>query len=159
MPKEPQNSLIVLPPIPDQKEMTRRDRVSLRAMCQEAVHEFTILRRRQATDDFVEKHERPPTEDELDRIQPLMEEFDPVVELAILSADHRNEPALRAQAANAAAQYLRPKLSAVTMMEDPETLAAAASKRELAVKLLGVMNMVAMATKMRDVPVESTLSS
>lgn len=140
--------LVTLPPIPDVKEQNRKDRIGLRAMCQEAVHQFTLLRRRQAYGDFVAKHERPPTDDELDRIQPIMEEFDPVVELSILSADYRNDASLRAQAANAAAQYLRPKLSAVAMMDDPETLAAAAQKKELALKLMNVMEMMAMAKKM-----------
>ncbi len=134
-------------PAPTPGEVARRDRIGLRAMVQESVHHFTQLRRQEAYAEFEREQGRPPTAEELDRIQPLVEEFDPVVELAIIAADHRNKVELRRQALSDAASYLRPKLSAVQMLDDPETLQAAAQKRELAVRLTALMDVLVSAKR------------
>lgn len=134
-------------PAPTQSEVSRRDRIGLRAMVQETIHHFTQLRRREAYDDFLREQGRAPTESELDRIQPLIEEFDPVVELAIIGADARNKVELRRQALADAAGYLRPKLSAVQMLDDPETLQQAAQKKELAVRLTALMDVLVTAKR------------
>lgn len=140
-------------PKPEHREVSRRDRIGLRAMVQESVHQFTVLRRQEAYVLFEQEHSRPPTAEELDAIQPMMEEFDPVVELAIIGADHRNETALRRQALSDAAQYLRPKLSAVAMLDDPERATEQAQKEQLARRLTDLMAAVLGAK--RDAPVSS----
>lgn len=140
-------------PKPEHREVSRRDRIGLRAMVQESVHQFTVLRRQEAYVLFEQERGRPPTAEELDAIQPMMEEFDPVVELAIIGADHRNETALRRQALSDAAQYLRPKLSAVAMLDDPERATEQAQKEQLARRLTDLMAAVLGAK--RDAPVSS----
>ena len=129
-------------PRPEPREVSRRDRVSLRAKVQDAVHHFTMLRREEAHARFVRENGRPPTAMELDELQPLVEEFDPVVELALIGADYRNETSLRRQALAEAAQYLRPKLSAVAVMDDPENLTEQAQKNELVKRLMSMMELM-----------------
>jgi hypothetical protein len=133
----------VLPPKPTKSEVNRRDRIGLRAMCQETVHHFTLLRRRELAEQIEQERGYPPTEQELDALQPLSEEFDPVVELAIIAVDRRNEVTVRRQALSDAAQYLRPKLSAVAHLEDPSTLVQESKNQELAMRLVQAMEVVA----------------
>lgn len=137
------SNIQVLPPKPTKNETIRRDRIGLRAMCQETVHHFTMLRRQELYDQILEERGTPPTEKELDALQPLNEEFDPVVELALIAVDRRNEVSIRRQALSDAAQYLRPKLSAVAHLEDPNTLAAESKNQELALRLVKAMEVVA----------------
>lgn len=133
----------VLPPKPPKSEINRRDRIGLRAMCQESVHHFTMLRRQELYDKIMEERGVAPTEQELDALQPLNEEFDPVVELALIAVDRRNDVTIRRQALSDAAQYLRPKLSAVAHLEDPNNLAAESKNQELALRLVQAMEVVA----------------
>ncbi len=116
-------------------------------MAQDSVHHFTMLRRQEIAREYYKNHHEPIPDEELDRLQPLIEEFDPVVELSIIAVDRRNDVGIRRQALSDAAQYLRPKLSAVAMLDDPETLAAQSQKHELALKLVGLMGAVASAKK------------
>ena len=146
-PRIVENASSQLVPRPEPREASRRDRIGLRAKVQETVHHFTLLRRQEIYAQFEEREGRPPTAEELDALQPLVEEFDPVVELAIIGADYRNETSLRRQALSDAAQYLRPKLSAVAMLDDPETLSAQAQKQELAKKLVGFMELLSQARR------------
>jgi len=129
------------------QEKSRRDRVGLRAMAQDSVHHFTMLRRDEISAQFFAENGYRIDPADLDRLQPLVEEFDPVVELSIIAIDRRNDVSIRRQALSDAAQYLRPKLSAVAMLEDPESLASASEKYELAKKLVGLMGVVASAKK------------
>lgn len=133
----------IIPPRPTKSETNRRDRIGLRAMCQESVHHFTMLRRQELYDQILTERGTPPTEQELDALQPLNEEFDPVVELALIAVDRRNDVGIRRQALSDAAQYLRPKLSAVAHLEDPGTLAAESKNQELAMRLVQAMEVVA----------------
>lgn len=137
----------ILAPRPTSQEKSRRDRVGLRAMAQDSVHHFTMLRRDEISAQFFAEHGYQIDPADLDRLQPLVEEFDPVVELSIIAIDRRNDVSIRRQALSDAAQYLRPKLSAVAMLDDPETLASASQKHELALKLVGLMGAVASAKK------------
>lgn len=67
---------------------------------------------------------------EVDEEQPLIEEYDPVVELALIASDYSIKTELRRQANADAAQYLRPRLKTVEHLEDP--LAAATAERKVA---------------------------
>lgn len=89
----------------------------------------------------------PIDERELDRIQPLIEEYDPVVELAIMASDYSNEPSLRRQANSDAAPYLRPKLSAVSILDSPDVLEHEEQKKVLAGNLLGLLEAASRAKK------------
>lgn len=112
----------------------------LRALCQESVHQFTDLKRKR----IVEQNPNI-SEDDLDALQPSIQEYDPVVQLAIMGADHSLKPEVR-KAANAdAAQYLRPKLKSIEMLEDPRLLESESQKAELAKKLVGAMELMAKA--------------
>jgi hypothetical protein len=144
-PRKGTSSDVVLAPIPERAENIRRDRVGLRAIVQESVHHFTILRRKELARQHYDEFGELPTVEWLDLRQPLMEEYDPVVELGIIAADYRNEVGLRRQANSDAAQYLRPKLSAVAMLDDPEVLQNKSEKIQLARRLVGLMDMVARA--------------
>lgn len=84
-------------------------------------------------------------EELLDELQPLVEDYDPVVQLAMLSIDQKQEPALRRQAASDAAQYLRPKLKSIELLEDPQSLQLQEEKNELASRLVGLLDSVALA--------------
>ena len=137
----------VLAPRPTPNEKARRDRIGLRAMAQDSVHHFTMLRRQEIASNYYRQNGTPISDEELDRLQPLVEEFDPVVELSIIAIDRRNDVSIRRQALSDAAQYLRPKLSAVAMLDDPETLAAQSQKQELARRLVTLMGAVASAKK------------
>ena len=106
-----------------------------------------MLRRQEIAAEYYREKKLPIPDDLLDRLQPLVEEFDPVVELSIIAIDRRNDVTIRRQALSDAAQYLRPKLSAVAMLDDPETLASASQKHELALKLVSLMGAVASAKK------------
>lgn len=149
----------ILAPRPTQGELNRRDRIGLRAMVQEQVHHFTMLRRRELYDEFVVREGRPPTESEMDRMQPLIEEFDPVVELSLIAADYRNDPAIRRQASSDAAQYLRPKLSAVAMLDDPNRLAQESEKRKLAARLVDLLQLVSVAKTSAGASVQESQKS
>lgn len=149
------HDLEILPPKPERGEIARRDRIGLRAMCQESVHHFTILRRMEIAADYKAEKGHDIPEALLDRLQPLIEEYDPVVELAIMGADYRNDPVLRRQANADAAQYLRPKLSAVATLEDPERLAAQAERNKLASRLVTLVQAFEIAKREQSAPAEA----
>lgn len=121
---------------------TRRDKAELRAAVHEAVHEFTHLRRDKLRAQYKAEH---PTASEhtileyLDEVQPLYEEFDPVVEMSVFASDHRNDSKSRRQAMADVAPYLRPKLKQIEHMESPEQRDLNARKSDLATQLLAVL--------------------
>lgn len=121
---------------------------SLRAMTQERVHHFTHLKREEIRKNFFLEHGYEIDESELDRLQPLIEEYDPVVELSLIASDYALEPSIRRQANSDAAQYLRPKLSAVKIMDDPEAVEVENQKMRLANRLVEVMETMAAAKKL-----------
>jgi hypothetical protein len=124
-----------------------RSKTALRAASQDAVHHFTSLKRDEIRARYLEEHGLPIDERELDRIQPLIEEYDPVVELAIMASDYSNEPSLRRQANSDAAPYLRPKLSAVSILDSPDVLEHEEQKKVLAGNLLGLLEAASRAKK------------
>lgn len=124
-----------------------RSKIALRANVQDTVHHFTSLKRDDIRRRYFEEHGCEIDERELDRIQPLIEEYDPVVELAIIASDYSNEVTLRRQANADAAPYLRPKLSAVAMIDSPETIEHEEQKQRLASNLLGLLEAASRAKK------------
>ena len=119
-----------------------RTKVELRAAVQDSVREFTIMRRERILPDIVALHPDWTDEmvqQELDFRQPQYDEYDPVVQLAVMAADHSNSPELRRQAAGEAAQYLRPKLKSIEMVVDPLSEETRAERAELAARLVGLL--------------------
>lgn len=116
--------------------MTSRDdsQNNLRAAVQEAVHHYTDLLR-------AEIREQNPgiTERELNRLQPEITEFDPVIELALIGANYRNEAALRRAASSDAAQYLRPKLKSIEVVSDPATIETENQRNSLTSRLVDLL--------------------
>lgn len=119
-----------------------RDKAELRATVHEAVQEFTHLRRDKLRRDYVREHP-DATELEivefLDERQPQYDEFDPVVQLAVMSSDHSHDPKIRRQAMADAAPYLRPKLKQIEHLEDPEHLSLMDRKTDIAQNLMNLL--------------------
>lgn len=117
---------------------------------QDSVFEFTTLRRTKISAQV--RLEHPGWSDDqvlerVDEIQPEYPEYDPVVELAVMGADHRNTPELRRQANAEAAQYVRPKLKSIEFTADPASLEEKEARRELAGRLVGLLNAAASAKR------------
>lgn len=135
---------------------TSRDKAELRAAMQNSVLEFTTMRRSQIEAQI--RSEYPSLSDDeiakrVDLAQPLYAEYDPVVELAIMGADHSNTPELRRQANAEAAQYVRPKLKSIEFTQDPQSLEEKEQRRALAGRLVGLLEAAAAAKRdSADVP-------
>lgn len=141
-----------------------KDKTELRAKTQEAALRFTELKRMEIKSKWQEGWRLSPLgwmlPDEqsrvlgedippalLDSIQPLVEEYEPVVELAIIAVNYENDAKLRCQANAEAAQYLRPKLKSIELLEDPDSLAMQAEKQVLAEKLVSILEAMAAAKR------------
>jgi len=70
-----------------------------------------------------------------EELQPIIEEYDPVAQLAMMAADNSNKPDLRRQAHSDASQYLRPKLKTIEHIDDPLTREAEKERFSLAERL------------------------
>lgn len=116
-----------------------KDKVELRALCQDTVMEYTDLLRDRLQDQ-ARADGRELSRADLDASQPQYDEWDPVVSLALIAVDHRNSPELRRQANSDAAQYLRPKLSAIKITEDAESIALQAEKNKLAGRMVDILD-------------------
>lgn len=141
------------------------DKVELRALTQEAVLHFTSMKRETIAErwrrgerlsangmwyvpegeNLVTGVDIPPAI--LDAIQPAIEEYDPVVELAIIATDYANEPNLRRQANANAAEFLRPKLKSIELIDDPRNQEILEEKNRLASSLVGILDAMARAKR------------
>ncbi len=114
-----------------------RDKAELRALLQEKVHEFTDLRRQKDIDDGVPPEQR----------QEIVEDYDPVVALALVSVDRRTTLSDRIRCNAEVAQYVRPKLKSVEVTADPEALETLEERRQLSERLVGLLQAAATAKK------------
>lgn len=108
-------------------------------MVQDAVEEWSHLRRDHIRAQYLEEHSTEPTEQQIDELQPYYSEWDPVVNLSVIAADHRNKVEIRRQASADAAQYLRPKLKSIELLEDPESLELQREKSTLSERLVTIL--------------------
>jgi hypothetical protein len=115
-----------------------RDKAELRALIQERVQEFTELRAGQD-----EKEGIPP-----DQRQQIVEEYDPVVALALVAVDRRTTLADRIKCNSEVAQYLRPKLKSIEHGVDPDSLETLAERTMLSERLVGILEHRAAAKRM-----------
>lgn len=123
-----------------------RDKAELRALLQEKIHEFTELRHNQDLADL------PPdmSPDEAiarGHVQAIVEDYDPVVAMAIVSVDRRSSIELRVKCNAEVAQYVRPKLKSVEVTGDPEAIETLEQRRRLSEELVGLLNAAASAKK------------
>lgn len=114
-----------------------RDKAELRALIQERVHEFTELRARE------DELAGVPPEDR----QQIIEEYDPVVMMALVAVDRRTKLDMRLRANSEVAQYVRPKLKSVEFTADPEAMETLEERRQLSEKLVGLLEAAASAKK------------
>lgn len=114
-----------------------RDRAELRALIQERVHEFTDLRAKADIEAGVPPHEA----------QQIIEDYDPVVALALVAVDRRSTLGDRIKCNAEVAQYVRPKLKSVEVTTDPEALETLESRRLLSEKLVDLLEVAASASK------------
>lgn len=124
------------------KGLPNKDKAELRAMVQEAVLQHTTaLRSRLARDlrDQFPEYSSLQLQEKVDEIQPLIEEYDPVVELSKIAADYSQKIDLRRLANADAAQFLRPKLKTVEHLEDPNKMASTERKIEAAERLASAL--------------------
>lgn len=106
-----------------------RDKAELRALLQEKVHEFTELRR--ASD--IEQGTPP------DQAQEIIEDYDPVVALALVAVDRRSTLDQRIRCNGEVAQYVRAKLKSVEMTVDPDTAETLSQRQELSAQIVGAL--------------------
>lgn len=107
-------------------------------MVQDAVHKHTVMLQERVVRDLREKDPDLTLEEATkmaQEIQPIDEEYDPVVSLALMASDTRNKVDLRRQASSDAAQYLRPKLKTIEHIDDPLTRQAEQERFDLAERL------------------------
>lgn len=114
-----------------------RDKAELRALLQERVHEFTELRRQKDLDSGL-----PP-----DEAQQIVEEYDPVVAMALVAVDRTTKLQDRIKCNAEVAQYVRPKLKSVELLADPEALETLEQRRALSEELVGLLESAAAAKK------------
>lgn len=117
--------------------MPNRDKTELRALLQEKVQEFTELRAALDERDGV-----PP-----DQRQVVVDDYDPVVALALVAVDRRSTLENRIRCNAEVAQYVRPKLKSVEVTADPEALETLEERRELSARLVGLLEAAARTKK------------
>ena len=114
-----------------------RDKAELRALLQERVHEFTELRARQDAEQGI-----PPQD-----AQQIVDDYDPVVALALVAVDRRTTLDQRIRCNSEVAQYVRPKLKSVEMSLEPDTAETLAQREQLSSQLIGILTSSASARK------------
>jgi len=105
------------------KGTPNRDKKPLRDAVARAVLDFTTLRRQQDIQNGITP----------DEAQPVLEDYCPVVQLALAGSDNRNPAALRVVAHGQAAKFLRPTLKAIEHTNDPNENE---SRRDLSAALM-----------------------
>lgn len=119
------------------KGIPNKDKAELRALLQERVHEFTELRAKQDEQDGVPPEQR----------QQIIDDYDPVVALAIVAVDRRSTIENRIRCNAEVAQYVRPKLKSVEVTADPEALETLEERRHLSERLVGLLEAAAAAKR------------
>ncbi len=124
-----------------------RDKTALRSMTQEAVLHFTDMKRAEISAKYREEHGENIPPAHLDALQPLIEEYDPVVELSLVAADYSNKVEIRRQANADAAQFLRPKLKSIELVDDPRNQELMDEKNRLAARMVDILDAMAQAKR------------
>lgn len=76
-----------------------------------------------------------------------MDDYDPVVALALVAVDRRTTLDQRIRCNSEVAQYVRPKLKSVEMSLEPDTAETLAQREQLSSQLIGILTSSASARK------------
>lgn len=114
-----------------------RETADLRAMLAEVVLDYTTLKRR----DDIARGVDPR------KAQEIIEEYDPVVMMAIIGARSDVAVALSLSANSEVAQYIRPKLKSVEVISDPEKARDAEARNQKAAQFLNMIDEMANAKR------------
>lgn len=125
-----------------------QEKAELRAMVHEDVLEMTQARRHMIWE-RITKDQPELTQDQVQALvdleQPEYQDYDPVVAMAVMSANTSYPVEVRLRAMAESAQYLRPKLKSIEMVVgDSETRA---EREELASRLVGLLDTAAAAKR------------
>lgn len=112
--------------------LTGRDKTELRALLQEKVLEHTTLLRRHQMQNGV-----APTD-----AQPIIDEYDPVVCMALIAVDRRTPIDLAKSSHAEVAKYVRPQLKSIEVTSDTETNELMRQRNELAARLFGAVDQI-----------------
>jgi hypothetical protein len=123
-----------------------RDKLELRALLQEKVHEFTSMRRQ------IDIAQLPPdmSVEEAEAaglVQEVYDDWDPVVAMSMTATDRRVSLEIRTKCQAEVSQYVRPKLKSVDVTVDPEALETLEERRQLSERLTQLLEAAASATK------------
>lgn len=110
-----------------------RDKAELRALIQDRVLEFTEMRRR------IDLEMGVPEED----AQQVIEDYDPVVHMAMVAVDRREKREIQIRCATEVAQYVRPKLKSVEVTTDPEAMETLQERQQLSSRLVALLELAA----------------
>lgn len=128
-----------------------RDKAELRALIQDRVHEFTTMRREAEVRELMEKG-LSLEEANAQALTEVIEDYDPVAQMAIMAVDPRNKIDLRRSCHSDVAQYVRPKLKSVEVTADPEALETLSERQQLSSRLVALLETAALGKKSSDQP-------
>lgn len=114
-----------------------KDKAELRALLQERVHEFTEMRREQDIREGIAAG--LDAEEAALKAQEIVEDYDPVVALAITSVDRRTPLDTRVKCNSEVARYVRPQLKSIEVATDAATAEDIALRGRLAAELVDVL--------------------
>lgn len=125
------------------------DRHDMRAQVQDAVHEYTLSRYHEDLADGVPEEE----------CQRVIEEYNPVVELALVAVDRRTDTKTKLWANAEIAQYIMPKLKAVEVTEDPEAMRLQEERNRIAQDFMSMLDGMAREKSASARVIEAEISS
>lgn len=134
--------------VPIVSQTRARDKAELRAAMQESAFQHTTLLRERLLPGLRQAHPDKSEEELaslLDEVQPIYAEYDPVVAMSMIAVDHSNPVDLRMKAHAEVAQYVRPKLKSVEMTIDPQSEEEKAARKELAGRIVSLLEVAAQA--------------
>lgn len=129
------------------KGTPNKNKTELRVLTQEAVHEFTMMKRQEIAEAYRKQHNKTIPPLLLDSLQPEIQEYDPVVALSVIAADYSQKIEIRRQANADAAQFLRPKLKSIELVDDPRNQELQDQKNQLASRMVDILEAMAKAKK------------
>lgn len=160
MPDRPEVTRIPVKATSSRSNATIAERAQLRDMVHEDVMKMCEQRRAALWAKYTAEHpewSQGQVEAQVDYEQPLFVDYDPVVMMAVMSANYEYPPEVRLRAAAESAQFMRPKLKSIEMTVDPMSAEQRARRDELAARLVGLLDVAAEAK--RGTVVEGTARS
>lgn len=114
-----------------------KDKAELRALLQERVHEYTEMRRQQDIEANIAAGLSPA--DAALKAQEIVEDYDPVVSMALVAVDRRTPLGDRIKCNAEVARYVRPQLKSIEVQTDAATAEDIALRSKMAASLMGLL--------------------